>query len=313
MKVLVTGSQGYIGSVMAPMLLKAGHTVIGFDSDLYRALHLRAGRRHRRRADHAQGRPRRRTARPRGLRCRHPSGGAVQRSARQSRSGAHLRDQSSRQRAHGRAGQGSRRVKRFLFASSCSNYGQVGRGHDRRDRRAQPGDRLWRIEGAIPSATSPSSPTTTSPRPTCARPPPTACRRGCASTSCSTISSPGRSPQGEILLKSDGTPVAPDRAHRGHLARVHRRRSRRRARPSTTRPSTSARRPTITASATSPRSSPRWCPAARLEFADDAGPDTRSYRVSFEKIARVLPRVQAAVGRQEGRRAALRRLHAAPG
>ena len=30
-------------------------------------------------------------------------------------------------------------------------------------------------------------------------------------------------------------------------------------------------------------------PGCRLEFADDAGPDTRSYRVSFEKIARVLP------------------------
>ena len=30
-------------------------------------------------------------------------------------------------------------------------------------------------------------------------------------------------------------------------------------------------------------------PGCRLEFADDAGPDKRSYRVSFAKIARVLP------------------------
>ena len=30
-------------------------------------------------------------------------------------------------------------------------------------------------------------------------------------------------------------------------------------------------------------------PGCRLEFAPDAGPDTRSYRVSFEKLARVLP------------------------
>jgi nucleoside-diphosphate-sugar epimerase len=30
-------------------------------------------------------------------------------------------------------------------------------------------------------------------------------------------------------------------------------------------------------------------PGCRLEYAPDAGPDTRSYRVSFEKIARVLP------------------------
>ncbi len=30
-------------------------------------------------------------------------------------------------------------------------------------------------------------------------------------------------------------------------------------------------------------------PDCRIEYADDAGPDTRSYRVSFEKLARVLP------------------------
>ena len=30
-------------------------------------------------------------------------------------------------------------------------------------------------------------------------------------------------------------------------------------------------------------------PGCRIEFATDAGPDKRSYRVSFEKIARVLP------------------------
>lgn len=35
MKVLVTGFQGYIGSTMVPMLLKAGHQVVGYDSNLY--------------------------------------------------------------------------------------------------------------------------------------------------------------------------------------------------------------------------------------------------------------------------------------
>ncbi len=35
MKVLVTGHLGYIGTVMVPMLLAAGHQVIGCDSDLY--------------------------------------------------------------------------------------------------------------------------------------------------------------------------------------------------------------------------------------------------------------------------------------
>jgi nucleoside-diphosphate-sugar epimerase len=35
MRVLVTGHKGYIGTVMVPMLLRAGHTVVGLDSDLF--------------------------------------------------------------------------------------------------------------------------------------------------------------------------------------------------------------------------------------------------------------------------------------
>jgi nucleoside-diphosphate-sugar epimerase len=37
MKVLLTGSHGYIGSILAPMLEAAGHEVTGLDSDLYAA------------------------------------------------------------------------------------------------------------------------------------------------------------------------------------------------------------------------------------------------------------------------------------
>jgi nucleoside-diphosphate-sugar epimerase len=36
MKILLTGSRGYIGSVMAPMMMEAGHEVVGLDTDLYR-------------------------------------------------------------------------------------------------------------------------------------------------------------------------------------------------------------------------------------------------------------------------------------
>jgi nucleoside-diphosphate-sugar epimerase len=43
MRVMVTGHLGYIGTVMVPMLLKAGHTVAGLDSDLYRGCTFEAG------------------------------------------------------------------------------------------------------------------------------------------------------------------------------------------------------------------------------------------------------------------------------
>jgi nucleoside-diphosphate-sugar epimerase len=35
MKVMVTGHKGYIGTVLVPMLLAEGHDVVGYDSDLY--------------------------------------------------------------------------------------------------------------------------------------------------------------------------------------------------------------------------------------------------------------------------------------
>src|SRR5712664_3646750 len=36
MKILITGSRGYIGTVMAPMMVAAGHDVVGIDADFYR-------------------------------------------------------------------------------------------------------------------------------------------------------------------------------------------------------------------------------------------------------------------------------------
>jgi nucleoside-diphosphate-sugar epimerase len=35
MRVLVTGHKGYVGTIMVPMLMAAGHDVVGLDSDLY--------------------------------------------------------------------------------------------------------------------------------------------------------------------------------------------------------------------------------------------------------------------------------------
>lgn len=36
MRIMVTGHLGYIGTVLTPMVLRAGHTAVGYDSDLFR-------------------------------------------------------------------------------------------------------------------------------------------------------------------------------------------------------------------------------------------------------------------------------------
>jgi nucleoside-diphosphate-sugar epimerase len=35
MRIMITGHMGYIGTVMTGMVLKSGHTVIGYDNDLF--------------------------------------------------------------------------------------------------------------------------------------------------------------------------------------------------------------------------------------------------------------------------------------
>jgi nucleoside-diphosphate-sugar epimerase len=43
MRVLVTGHLGYIGMILTPMLLKAGHEVVGYDSNLFERCSYPAG------------------------------------------------------------------------------------------------------------------------------------------------------------------------------------------------------------------------------------------------------------------------------
>lgn len=125
MRVLVTGSLGYIGTVLVPMLVKAGHEVVGFDSDLY-------------------------------ARCTFNQGGAIwdvptiRKDIREADDKdlvgfdavlhlaalsndplGDLRPQLTNDinhRASVRLAQLAKKagVRRFIFASSCSNYGQAG-------------------------------------------------------------------------------------------------------------------------------------------------------------------------------------------
>jgi nucleoside-diphosphate-sugar epimerase len=125
MRVMVTGHLGYIGTVMVPMLLRSGHEVIGLDSNLYE-------------------------------RCTFAAGGSivdvpqirkdVREVVRNDLEGLdaiiHLAALSNdplgnfqpeltfeiNHRASARIATLAKQagVKRFLFASSCSNYGQAG-------------------------------------------------------------------------------------------------------------------------------------------------------------------------------------------
>ena len=75
-------------------------------------------------------------------------------------------------------------VERFIFASTCSNYGRMSRpcGSCRRERAARPGVALRRAEGERRAVAARIASTVPSPRPAFDSRPSTARRRGCAST-----------------------------------------------------------------------------------------------------------------------------------
>jgi len=123
MKVLVTGHQGYIGSVMVPLLLEAGHEVVGLDTGLYEACSF-GDRRH----EVAGVRLDIRDVEP-----RHLEGfeAVVHLAALSNDPLGDLDPQLTYDINHGasvRLAKAARRagVERFLFASSCSLYGASG-------------------------------------------------------------------------------------------------------------------------------------------------------------------------------------------
>ena len=81
MKILVTGTDGYLGCLLAPELLRDGHEVVGVDTGFYKSGWLYSGV-DAHRADARQGHPAADAGRPRGRRRRRPHGRAVQRPAR---------------------------------------------------------------------------------------------------------------------------------------------------------------------------------------------------------------------------------------